>query len=322
MFKEKQGEPILSNLVYHASAAGSLMLMGEHAVLRNKPALVMALNKRIKVSLRPRQDNKVLIKSTLGELTLTLDTIKLLSPFQFVLAAINHYKQDFKTGFTLNIESEFSDKIGFGSSAAVLVATLAALGKMLQLDESPETLFLVAKKIMLEVQSLGSGADIAASIYGGVVLYRQSPFVMEKISVLPPIVAIYSGSKMPTVEVIKKVEGARLKNIAVFNEIDTSIAMAVESGYRALQQENWELLGTYMNTQNKLMEKLGVSNQILRTLLHLLQNQSTIYGAKISGAGLGDCVIGLGHFKDLHHYVKAPQEAISVQGSLQGLIYE
>ena len=39
-----------------ASAPGSLMLMGEHAVLRGQPAIVCAISKRMKIKLKPRAD--------------------------------------------------------------------------------------------------------------------------------------------------------------------------------------------------------------------------------------------------------------------------
>ena len=43
------------------------MLMGEHAVLRGQPAIVCAINKRMKVTLTPREDKAVLMHSALGE---------------------------------------------------------------------------------------------------------------------------------------------------------------------------------------------------------------------------------------------------------------
>ena len=50
-----------------ASAPGSLMLMGEHAVLHGKKALVCAIDQRISVSLTPREDARISIVSALGE---------------------------------------------------------------------------------------------------------------------------------------------------------------------------------------------------------------------------------------------------------------
>ena len=44
--------------VYTASAPGSLMLFGEHAVLHGHAALVAAVDRRVTVTLRPRRRRK------------------------------------------------------------------------------------------------------------------------------------------------------------------------------------------------------------------------------------------------------------------------
>ena len=48
---------------FKASAPGSLMLLGEHAVLHGKPALVGALDKRITVTLTPMRHDRIEIIS-------------------------------------------------------------------------------------------------------------------------------------------------------------------------------------------------------------------------------------------------------------------
>ena len=71
-----------------ASAPGSLMLMGEHAVLRGQPAIVCAISKRLKVALTPREDQAVRLHSVLGEHETTLEELAPNDSFRFVLAAI------------------------------------------------------------------------------------------------------------------------------------------------------------------------------------------------------------------------------------------
>ncbi|MDD2236061.1 MAG: galactokinase family protein, partial [Kiritimatiellae bacterium] len=48
------------------SAPGTLMLMGEHAVLRGAPALACAVDQRIQVDLQCRRDGRLRIESALG----------------------------------------------------------------------------------------------------------------------------------------------------------------------------------------------------------------------------------------------------------------
>ena len=103
------------------------MLMGEHAVLRGQPALVCAINKRMKVELTPRADSSVFLHSALGAHETTLDELAPNESFRFVMGALHACRETLAQGFELEFRSEMSHQMGLGSSAAVTVATLAAL---------------------------------------------------------------------------------------------------------------------------------------------------------------------------------------------------
>ena len=49
-----------------------------------------------------------------------------------------------------------------------------------------------------------------------------------------------------------------------------------------------------MNVAQGLMDAIGVNNAMLATLVHGLREDPAVLGAKISGSGLGDCVVALG----------------------------
>jgi mevalonate kinase len=61
-----------------------------------------------------------------------------------------------------------------------------------------------------------------------------------------------------------------------------------------VQKKEWNQVGEIMKVQQGLMSALGVSMPILHNLVDTLCQQPTIWGAKISGSGMGDCVVGLG----------------------------
>jgi mevalonate kinase len=82
----------------NASAPGSLMLMGEHAVLRGQPAIVCAINKRMKIKLTPRADSTIALHSALGEHETTLDELAPSDGFRFVLGAFRACRADFEAG--------------------------------------------------------------------------------------------------------------------------------------------------------------------------------------------------------------------------------
>ena len=152
------------------------MLMGEHAVLYGRRALVAAVHRRIRVRLEPRADGQVRIASALGEIEVPLGRFKTQTPFRFVMAALRRYEERLPSGFDLRIESDFPHDVGLGSSAAVTVATCAVLERWTGTATyaRPWDLFRQGREIIREVQGLGSGADVAASVFGGILSYRAA----------------------------------------------------------------------------------------------------------------------------------------------------
>ena len=65
----------------HCSAPGKLMIMGEHAVLHGKKALVAAVDQRLHVYLEARDDQTLEIQSALGSLSCDLKDLKAEAPF-------------------------------------------------------------------------------------------------------------------------------------------------------------------------------------------------------------------------------------------------
>lgn len=277
-----------------SSAPASLMLLGEHAVLHGEPALVAAVDQRITVQLSPRTDSVITIESQLGSLTTSLDHIVPCPPFQFVLHTIKHCRPMLRSGFDLHIHSHFSHQVGLGSSAAVTVALLAALYRAAHHVVSLDDLIKQGRDIIRQTQGSGSGADVAASVLGGVVHYAASPFCYEKLSVLLPLSLLYCGFKTKTAEVIAIVQNKFQNNLDTFHALCRVIGQCVAEGLSAIKQEDWHALGRVLDAQQKLMVSLGVSLPILDDMVLHLKNQNDILGAKISGSGLGDCVLGLG----------------------------
>jgi mevalonate kinase len=316
------------SIKYKASAPGSLMLMGEHAVLHGKMALVCAIERRVNVTLTPRDDRTISINSSLlGQLRVAFDDLLLQfepssSPFSFVLAAVMEERRRLNTGFDLLIESECSDQLGFGSSAAVTVAVLAALhvwwrdravaqdgkksrfsGDVKLADKERNQLLLAAHRAIKRVQGMGSAADAAASILGGVVVYRNTPqldLVWHKIAATLPLTVVYSGKKVSTKEVVKQVSCRRNHHRKLFAQLDDLIEWCVKDAVVAIRARNWQRLGELVDMHQGFHEALGVNTAILARIVFALREDPGIYGAKISGAGMGDSVIGIGRPVQLH----------------------
>ncbi len=306
-----------------ASAPGSLMLLGEYAVLHGYPALVAAIDQRITVTLTPRIDKKITITSVLGSYTAEVDAIEIKPPFSFVWACLLQYKKYLSQGCDLSIHADFSSTVGFASSAAVTVATCAALSQWLSMPLNAMQLITQAREIIRAVQGVGSGADVAACVLGGVVAYCAAPLSAEKLPYLFPLTVVYSGSKTKTAEAIAWVKqrfaGREVELHALFKQIgDCAIR-----GIAAARENHVVKMAEAMQFQQGLQARLGVSTPGIDAIIALLHQQSALSGVKISGAGLGDCVIALGeaaldHALDVSSGVKK----IAVKLSSEGVRYE
>ncbi len=270
------------------------MLMGEHAVLHGKRALVCAVNRFMRVTLTPRSDRQVCIRSALGEDEAELNAIEPRPPFQYIWTALNLFAGAAPGGFDLSVESDFSESIGFGSSAAVTVATLAVLDALCGRSLDWRTLHERALDVIRAVQGCGSGADAAASVFGGLVEYQDTPRKIELLNASYPLTVVYSGYKTPTAKVIARVDVERLKRPALFDGFFFEIHECVRDAVDAICRDEWREVGIWMDRNHALMEALGVNDVTLEHIVCGLREQPGILGAKISGSGLGDCVIGLG----------------------------
>ncbi len=281
-----------------ASAPGNLMLLGEHAVLHGHRALVAAVEQRLRVTLTPRTDDAIEIESALGHHRTARRAPEQHPKFRFVMEAIRRHADTLPSGFTLNIESEFSHTIGFGSSAAVTVATVGALHRFAAQHAAPDTIRDESIAIIRAVQGRGSGADVAASVHGHIVAYRAEPREVRVLHVQHDFCAAYSGYKTPTPEVIARVEERWADQPDALHNLYIRINENVEAGIAALDAGDWAAFGAALNAGQSLMEQLGVNTPELATIIDALRSDPGILGAKISGSGLGDCAIGLGQLRN------------------------
>jgi mevalonate kinase len=307
------------------SAPGSLMIAGEHAVLYGKHALVGAVDQRVFVTLTPNDTDTITIHSALGERTMPLNTIDASKPFHFIGAILETHQAAFPSGFDITVAAEFPADVGLGSSSAVTVATLAAITAWTTGAFPDQTeLMGAAITIIRDVQGMGSGADAAAAVWGGILLYKATPEVIARYpsplssSALPPVSLVYAGYKTATPKVIKIVAAQRASSddhhAALFDRIDANALAANE----ALHNSDWTALGEALTAGQHLMEELGVCDDALSEIVTAMQTMPDIRGTKISGSGLGDCVLGIGSLSP----VDWPYRAIPVHFSQEGVRLE
>lgn len=168
------------------------MVAGEFAVLEPYHYLVvMAVDRFVYTTIQDSKRNVVTLKDFhLHHLEWNFDGEKVIfttgdSRLSFVKDAIATaltYLQEINVSteaFSLTVNSELDDnesglKYGLGSSAAVVTSLITAiLTKFLPHPPAQEVIFKLAAISHIKTQGNGSGADIAASTYGGVLTYTS-----------------------------------------------------------------------------------------------------------------------------------------------------
>lgn len=272
------------------------MLFGEHAVLYGCPAIVGAVSARVTVCATAGSHGRLKIRSDLGQLDVPLRDPPPPPPaFRFAQTAACSAACERLEGLELAIKSEMPPTVGLGTSAAVTVAVLAATLLVGGEEPSGERLLAEGREIIRKVQGgVGSGADVAASAFGGACLYHADCEKPERLPCLPDLLVVYAGYKTPTSEVIRRVAAARSVDAPRYDAIFAAIGRIAEAAAAAFRSCDVQAIGRLANEGHEQMAALGVCDDMLESIVAALRATPGVCGAKISGSGLGDCAIGFG----------------------------
>lgn len=283
------------------SAPGKLMLLGEHAVIHDHPCIVTAVNHRMKVQLFLTDDDQLTLNAPDVQILRYQKPINQLGQgdvpkgAQFIEIAIRNFSEKYGTSQGVNIisTSDFSSEFGFGSSSAITVATIKALSEIYGKPMTEKELFDLSYKTVLDIQKKGSGFDVAAAVYGGTLYFVTAGKTIELLGVENlPIIVGYTGIKADTVQLIGKVRNLSEKYPIFVEGVYGLIEDLVNNAKKHLETNNLGEFGAMMNMNQGLLESLGVSADTL-SRMNYAANQVGAYGAKLSGAGGGDCMIAL-----------------------------
>lgn len=303
------------------SAPGKLMLFGEHAVLFGKPCIVTAVGQRMKATVELTEDPIFQLDAPdvqIENYKKPMDELgqgNIPKGAKFVETAIRnftHARSDLARlkGIKVTTKSEFNSQFGFGSSSASTVCVIKALSELTRAKLTNKAIFKLAYKTVLDIQGVASGFDVAAATFGGTIYFVIGGKVLKplKISSLPLIIG-YSGVKADTVALVKEVKEKANKYPRVIDDIYNSIADLVNLAKKAIEKREWKSVGELMNFNQGYLASLGVSSDKLESMIYA-GREAGAYGAKLSGAGGGDCMIAVAPNKSR----KAVEQAINKAG--------
>jgi mevalonate kinase len=278
-----------------ASAPGKVILFGEHAVVSG----ILGLGSAVDLRARVRVENLpggLEIETNLPLTGFSLDLLggrirskEALYATRYVSAVLEELGA---ADLHIKVESEIPPGAGLGSSAAIVVAALAALSSHLGLGLSREEIAALAHRIEKKVQKgLGSPMDTALATFGG---YLQVSSQVQKVD-LPELALVIGHTGIPhdTRAEVEKVQSLRARYPDLVDPIFGAIGLISEKAVILIKELKLDELGELMNINHGLLEALGVGTRELSELVYAARGVGGALGAKITGAGGGGCIIAL-----------------------------
>lgn len=283
------------------SAPGKLLLYGDHAVVYGQPAIVTAIDQRVRLTAKKIPSSELLIDApdtNVLKYNKKIDELgknEIPKGVNFIeIAVTNFYKKyHIKTGLHIQTKSQFKSTFGFGSSSAITVCTIKALCLLFNKKLNNKEIFDLCLKTVLEIQGVGSGFDIASAIYGGTIYYIYPGKIIKPLHIQDLNLIIgYTGIKADTATIVKRVAEQKKTFPKLYDDVFLLSGKIVNAAKKEVEKSDFEKIGKLMNLSQGILESIEVSSKILTKLI-LAARESGAFGAKLSGAGVGDCMIAI-----------------------------
>jgi phosphomevalonate kinase len=300
-------------MIITARAPGKLFLTGEWAVLRGAPALVAAVDRHAVVTVAPAAsglDIESLAEGRHDRLDPAGDEPLPAGDAGAVLAALRQRAEPPRVLRVVVDSRAFlvgERKLGLGRSAATLVAAAAALAP----SEEPAGILARALEANARLQGgQGSGADVAAATYGGVVeACRTADGLRVACRALPPglqLLAGWTGTSAHTPPLLARFAAAPPPPVLA------DLSAAALAAAAAAERRDAPALLEAVDRSAALLVRLGNETglPLVTPELAVLVRAANRMGAaaKPSGAGGGDCGIAL---------ATSPAQAAAVRAAWQ-----
>ena len=282
-------------------------------------AILGAIDKYATVTSEKTNTQNILISSSLGQASIQKDensenVEKKFRPFFYIAKKIIE-ENNYENGISVKIESEIPIGAGLGSSSACCVAAAASC---LALFSEPKDELVLQFAIDAEktIFPNTSGADCTVSVHGGIIEYeKEKGFSKIETDNDFNFLVVDSEQVHSTEKVVNQVKQFKEKNENMFTELCSEEERLISKALDAMKNNDLEVLGKCMAQNQIFLEQIGVSNDLLLQITKEVERIT--FGAKITGAGDGGCIIALTKKEDeLSEYVntvKYQTHRVSIQ---------
>lgn len=313
-----------------ASAPGKTILFGEHAVVYNEPAIAGAINKRATVKIRESDQKYSILKSNDLKFEAKLNTrkktyiLKKGKPgiIRYVLESV--YRAHDHSSIEIDLSLAIPIGSGLGSSAAVTVATLAALHQYHGKKVKKNFLAKQAHEVELKVQGIASSLDTSISTFGGLIyLSRDKKIIKFKNNLNSSFVIGYTTKHGNTGRMVKSVRILKNNYPNIINPIIKSIGQITDEAKLAIINNDYNKLAELMNINQGLLDSIGVNTNELSRMVYIARKHGAL-GSKLTGAGGGGSILAFCPQKEdnVFNILSKYDNALKVNFSREGVLFK
>ena len=257
------------------SVPGKIHFMGEHAVVYGKPALLSAINRRLRVSIEKAIKMNIITTESPACITYALEKVQ------------EHLKLDTLPPMRISIDSDIPAGFHLGSSAATAVGVVAASIYFLRKLWNPTQINSLAYEVEKKQHGNPSGGDNTSVTFGGLLWFRKELEFLKSMQLLDIMIPstfnhfflIDTGRpKETTGEMVAFVKTQ--KNLQAFldtNEIQTKRIVV------AIKEKDEKALIDAMRKGERTLEDIGVVSKYVIPTIRTVEKAGG--AAKILGGG-------------------------------------
>jgi hydroxymethylglutaryl-CoA reductase len=276
-----------------ATAAGKIILFGEHAVVYGRHALAVPIVDAVRAAvMRCDKSTEITVKE--WGLHGVVDS----SSSDGIDAAVTLILEELGIGgenFSIIVNSSLPRGMGLGSSAALAVAITRAVARCTGTDVDDERVNAIAFACEKLAHGTPSGIDNTLSCYGEPMLFQNTgslEFQILRLEEFPPLVIGFSHAAGPTYEQVAGVRSRFEQDKKRYDLLFDQIDEISQTGAEALVARQYDVLGRSMNVCHGLLNAIEVSTPDLENMIAVARNNGAI-GAKLTGAGGGGSIVAL-----------------------------
>lgn len=267
------------------SAPGKIHLLGEHAVVYGRPALLSAVNLRVFVTIsqgiQEKDGEKIRIESpiSIGFIRQIVSVLQEKFPFPKPLPV------------TISVQSRIPSGSGMGSSAAVTAAVVGAWMKASKNIWNPTRINELTYEMEKLTHGNPSGADNTAVVFGGLVWFRKEFEFLKSIWTLP--VSSYTFPRLFLLQTGKPVESTKemvdtvwkkyQKRKSSFEKLFSNQEVQTKKLLLSFKEGNVKDMEEAILSGERNLEHMGVVGETAGKILREIEKSEGC--GKISGAG-------------------------------------